>query len=311
MGVYKLSTVLNIVKKASLEGIILPLTTPFNERQEILYDKLKDNLDKYERLPLTGYVVAGWHGETAALSNQEKVDLVRKVKQFVSPTKVVIGGATSESTTLTCDLCNEMATAGANAVLVMSPLYYNKRISEEAVYSHFETIANNSRVPVVLHNMVSTTGADISLSTLSRLADHPNIVGIKVDDEKKMSAVVKETHKKGTEFKVVAGSASFLLPAIQAGCVGSINGLACILGGEVCELYRLGVGKKWQDAANLQEKLSAYDSLLISKLGVPGLKKAMDLLGLYGGPCRQPYMPLSSDDTAKIRTFLQQNDMID
>lgn len=311
MGVYKLSSVLNIVRKVSLEGIILPLTTPFNEKQEILYDKLRDNLDRYERLSFTGYLVGGWHGETAALSNHEKVDLVRKVKQLVSPTKMVVGGATSECTTLTSDLCNEMATAGANAVLVMSPLYYDKRISEEAIYTHFETIANNSRVPVILHNMATTPGADISLSTLSRLADHPNIVGVKVHDEKKISPVVRETHKKGTDFNVVAGSASFLMTAMQAGCSGSINGLACVFGGEVCELYNLCVRQKWLDAANLQEKLSAYDSLLISKYGVPGLKAAMDMLGLYGGPCRQPYLPLSSEDSAKIRKFLQQNDLID
>ncbi|KAG8273461.1 4-hydroxy-2-oxoglutarate aldolase, mitochondrial [Homalodisca vitripennis] len=170
----------------SLDGVFVPLTTPFNlPRQEINYEKLNFNLNKYEKIPFAGYVVAGSNGEAPYLVPEERIELVRQVRRTVDKSKSVIGGATHESTKIACELCKEMAKVGADGVLVMAPFYFKKRMTDEAIMNHYTRVADESPIPVVIYNMPFVTGIDISIPVLAKLAHHPNIRGVKDGDKKK------------------------------------------------------------------------------------------------------------------------------
>jgi len=288
----------------NLNGVFVPLTTPFKDNQDIAYDRLKENLDKYEQIPFAGYVVAGSNGEAPYLSGEERVNLVKFVRENTSKSKMVIGGSTAESTRVACDLTVAMGKVGADGVLVMPPFYFRKRMTEEAIVTHYNKVAEEGGLPIVIYNMPMVTGIDIGTHTLAKLAKHPLIRGVKDSDIRKCAVTVLET--KNQNFDVLIGSAGYLLGALMSGCSGGINGLAGALGKEVCSVYHLFKEGKLKEAMDLQIQISKPDALLLSEMGVPGLKVAMDLLGLQGGICRHPILPPSDLDRQKIKHTLQQ-----
>uniref|UniRef100_A0A1B6FGY6 4-hydroxy-2-oxoglutarate aldolase n=1 Tax=Cuerna arida TaxID=1464854 RepID=A0A1B6FGY6_9HEMI len=295
----------------SLDGVFVPLTTPFNQlRQDINYEKLNFNLNKYEKIPFAGYVVAGSNGEAPYLVPEERIELVRQVRRTVDKSRSVIGGATHESTKGACELCKEMAKVGADGVLVMAPFYFKKRMTDEAIMNHYTRVADESPVPVVIYNMPFVTGIDISIPVLAKLAHHPNIRGVKDGDVRKLAGIVMATKGIGLEFDVLAGSAGYLLPALQVGCSGGINGLAGALGKHVCDLYTLASQRKWNEALKVHLQITRIDTLLLAELGVPGLKAAMDILGLYGGPCREPMLPTPATDIQRIEATLKEDNFL-
>uniref|UniRef100_T1I7R3 4-hydroxy-2-oxoglutarate aldolase, mitochondrial n=1 Tax=Rhodnius prolixus TaxID=13249 RepID=T1I7R3_RHOPR len=287
----------------SLKGIFIPLTTPFNENQEICFDSLGSNLKKYEELSIS---VAGSNGEGPYLNPDERVSIVKFVRQNSS--KIVIGGSTLEATHATCALTTEMMNAGADAVLVMPPFYFKKRMTEEAVATHYTTIAESCGSPIVIYNMPMVTGIDISTNSLAKLAQHPLIRGVKDSDIRKCAMTVQDT--RGLNFDVLIGSAGYLLGALLNGCSGGINGLAGLLGNELCNFYNCFQEGKIKEASTIQRRLSKLDILLLSQLGVPALKAAMDMMGLVGGTCRKPMCPSTEADKVIIRKYLQEAEVL-
>ncbi|KAK7075616.1 4-hydroxy-2-oxoglutarate aldolase, mitochondrial, partial [Halocaridina rubra] len=115
----------------------------------------------------------------------------------------------------------------------------------------------------------------------------------------KIGSIVHRTQ--GLSFQVMAGSASFLLATLQLGGVGAVAALANVLGNPVCELHKLFKDGNMADAIELQKKLIAPNSAVTKEYGIPGLKKVMDWVGLYGGPTRSPLQPLTEADVSRLR----------
>lgn len=290
-----------------LSGVFPPIPTPFNKDESIAYDKLAVNIQQWEKIPFQGYVVQGSNGEYPLLTSQERVEMVSHVRRLISPDKLLIAGSSCESTRGTVELSNKMAAAGANAVMVLNPSYYKNRMTAEALIRHYKTVADLASIPVIVYNMPANTGIDLTADIISQLAELPNIVGLKDSggDITKISMVVSLTrHHK---FQVLAGSTGFLLPALLVGCVGGINGLANILGNEVCDIYKLFAKSKLQEAVELHLRLVTPNAMVTRELGVPAMKEAMDMMGLYGGPCRQPLQPLSDSERRRVREAFIKN----
>ncbi|XP_069679289.1 4-hydroxy-2-oxoglutarate aldolase, mitochondrial-like [Periplaneta americana] len=290
-----------------LSGVFPPIPTPFNKDESIAYDKLAANFHKWEQVPFQGYVVQGSNGEYPLLTTQERVEMVKQVRSLISPSKLLIAGSACESTRETVKLTNDMAAAGANAVMVVNPSYFKSSMTTEALVRHYTAVADQSSIPVIIYNMPANTGIDLNADLISRLAAHPNIIGVKDSggDITKMARVVSLTRQH--KFQVLAGSTGFLLPALLIGCCGGINGLANILGQEVCNIYKLFKESKLQEAVELHLRLVTPNALVTRELSVPGMKEAMDMMGLYGGPCRQPLQPLSESEKKRVREGFARN----
>ncbi|XP_024085676.1 4-hydroxy-2-oxoglutarate aldolase, mitochondrial-like [Cimex lectularius] len=286
-----------------LNGMFIPLTTPFKADQSICYESLGSNLKKYEKIPFKGYLVSGTTGESPYLSYQERVDLVKFVRENTSKEKVIIGGVTTESTRMSCDLTQELKKAGADGVLIMLPFYFKRFMTEDAIMTHFTTLADEGGLPVVVYNNPWVTGMDIGTPILAKLARHPSIRGVKDSDVRKNTVTLMET--KGCNFDVLTGSAGYLLASLMIGCSGGFNGLAGILGHELCRICQLVEEKKFEEAIQLQIKVSKPDVLLLAEMGVRGLKGAMDMKGYFGGVCRKPALPLNDEEKHLIRETLK------
>jgi len=168
-------------------------------------------------------------------------------------------------------------------------------------------VADASPVPVVLYSMPANTGVDLSVDLVAGLASHANVAGLKDSggDVAKLAAVVHRTRHL-PDFQVLAGSASFLLPAYVAGCVGGVCALANVLGDELCRLH-----SQYHEAgvvdADLQRRLVAPNAAVTKRFGVAGLKAALDLFNFYGGPPRLPLLPLDEANRRAVEAAFVSN----
>ncbi len=265
----------------NLAGIYPPISTPFADKGEIAFERLCANLSRWNEWPLDGYVVGGSNGEFVSQSFEERVAVVKAVREEMSSNHLLIAGAGMHSTQETVDLTQAMAAAGADAVLIVTPSYYKSKMDLRALRGHYHTVAEASSVPVLLYNVPANTGVDMPAGTILELAQHPNIVGVKDSsgDLAKMGAVI---HAAPDGFQVLAGSGSFFLPALAIGAVGLIAALVNIAASDLARIQMHFRDGQIGDARNLQCKLIETNSAVTSRFGVAGLT-ARSYLMVFSG----------------------------
>ena len=274
-----------------LSGIFPPIPTPFGDSGEILFDRLEENLDRWNTEPISGYFVGGSNGEFPLLTIEERVEVVRRVRRRAAADRLVVAGSGMESTRGTSALTGMMAEAGADAAIVVTPGYYKGRMTSRALIAHYQTIADQSALPLILYNVPANTGVDLSAEAAIELSRHPQIIGMKdsAGDLVKLARIASESAE---GFQVLAGSAGFFLAGLAVGAVGLVAALANVAATALDELLRAFRAGKLDQARAIQARLLEANSAVTSRYGVPGLKAAMDLIGMYGGPPRMPLLPL-------------------
>ncbi|XP_005749648.1 4-hydroxy-2-oxoglutarate aldolase, mitochondrial isoform X1 [Pundamilia nyererei] len=293
--------------RLDLSGIYPPIATPFTAKEDVDYQKLEENLQKYAKIPFKGLVVQGSNGEYPYLTVEERVEVVRTVKQSLPAGRLLIAGSGCESTRATIQLTQKTAAAGADAVLVVTPCFYKGKMDSRALIHHFTKLADSSPVPVVLYSVPANTGLELPLDAVVELSQHPNILGVKDSggDITRIGLIVHKT--KAQDFQVLAGSAGFLMAAYCVGAIGGVCALANVLGQELCELEHLCVSGRWEEARVLQQRLIEPNAAVTRKLGVPALKQAMEWFGFHGGSCRSPLQPLTEAESQQLRRDFSSN----
>jgi 4-hydroxy-2-oxoglutarate aldolase len=286
-----------------LRGILPPIPTPFDGDGAFARDRLRDNLRVWGRHPLAGYVVLGSNGEGVLLSPEERLDVLRAAREDIPGDRWMIAGTGCQSTRETVELTRQAKRIGADAALVLPPSYYRARMTREALLRHYADVADAADIPILIYNMPACTGIDLDADTVVALAERRSIVGIKDSggDVVKMAAIREAL---GPEFRIFAGSAGFLLAALAVGAVGGILALANIAPAECLGIEREFAAGRVAAAAEIQRRMVAPNVAVTQRWGVAGLKKAMDLLGLYGGPVRGPLMGLTRSEEAELSAIL-------
>ncbi|KAM9770416.1 4-hydroxy-2-oxoglutarate aldolase, mitochondrial [Menidia menidia] len=293
--------------RLDFSGIYPPIATPFTAQEAVDYEKLEENLQKYAAVPFKGLVVQGSNGEYPFLTEEERLEVVRTARRSLPADKLLVAGSGCESTRATVALTEKMASAGADAVLVVTPCFYKGKMDSRALIHHFTKVADSSPVPVLLYSVPANTGLDLPLDAVLELCQHPNVRGLKDSggDITRIGLIVHKT--KTQDFQVLAGSAGFLMAAYCVGAVGGVCALANVLGPELCELERLCVAGRWEEARALQQRLIEPNAAVTRKLGVPALKQAMQWFGFHGGACRSPLRPLTEEETRQLRGAFSSN----
>lgn len=293
--------------RLDLAGIYPPISTPFNPGGEVDYQKLESNVHKWSQIPFRGLVVQGSNGEFVYLSGQERVEVVRRVRQVLPQEMLLVAGSGCESTEATVTMTQRMADAGTSAVLVITPCYYRGRMNSAAFIHHYTRVADASPVPVVLYSVPGNTALELPVDAIVTLAQHPNIVGLKDsgNDVTRMALIVHKTRQQ--DFQLLAGSAGYLLAAYSIGAVGGVCALANVLGQPLCNLEKLCLTGQWKDAQELQYRLIEPNAAITRKFGIAALKEAMEWFGYYGGSCRTPLLPLTEAERGELRNDFTSN----
>ena len=287
----------------AFKGIFAPLTTPF-VGDEISIEKLKENIQKYNRFDLAGYVILGSTGESVLLSDEESEKLVRAAREAASPGKKIIVGTARESTKLTLDFTNRVAAYKIDAALVRTPSYFKARMNQEALKKHYLTLAEKSKVPIIIYNIPQNTGITIDNDLVVDLSSHPNIAGIK-DSSGNLAALGEVIPHLDPQFSSIIGSAFVLFAGLELGASGAIITLADAAPALCVKLFKLFLEGKRDEARELQFDLIPLNKAIIVTYGIPGLKYGLDLQGYYGGPCRLPLLPLDEKGKKEMEAILK------
>ncbi|MEE4115846.1 MAG: dihydrodipicolinate synthase family protein [Marinilabiliaceae bacterium] len=272
-----------------IEGIFPPLPTSFSEDGKIFPEKIKENIENLLRFDLAGILILGSNGELVMLTEKEKEQAYRVAREAIPSDRTMIAGTGGQSTAETIERTLMAAESGADAALVLNPFYYKGQMNDKSLINHYHKVADASKIPVLIYNMPANSGIDMEAGTLISIAQHPNIVGLKDSGGNivKMGAVIEAMPE---DFTVLAGSASFLLPALSIGAKGGILALANIAPALCLDIRKAFLDNDLKKAAGLQRKAIEANTAVTRKWGVPALKAAMDYTGNYGGPVREPLL---------------------
>lgn len=285
-------------------GIFAPITTPLSTAGEALaLEHLKQNFDVYNKTNLAGYVVCGSTGEAILLSWDETERLFAAVTEHSSRDKLLIAGTATESTAETIMRTRRAAALGYHAALVRTPHYYKPYMTHSALLEYFRAVADASPIPVLVYSIPQFTGVDVPGELIARLAEHPNICGIK-DSLGKLSVVEEIVKAAPKRFQTMVGAAGILEPSMRLGAVGAILGVACVAPVLCAELYAAALPGQSARADELQKKLAPIAQRCVNETGPAGVKFAMDCLGMYGGPVRRPLLPLTQEQQLSVKSIL-------
>jgi 4-hydroxy-2-oxoglutarate aldolase len=276
-----------------INGIYPPLPTSFRNNEELEPGKIAENINILCSYELAGILILGSNGELVMLDNKEKKKVYDTARKAIPPGKIMIAGTGAQSTRETVYISSMASDSGADAVLVLSPSYYKGQMNGDALVKFYHEVAEQSPAPVIVYNMPANSGLDMDADTIIKVSEHHNIIGIKDSGGNliKMASVIRNTR---AGFQFLAGSASFLLPALSIGAVGGILALANIAPGLCLDIYNSFIKGEFEKAKEYQLSAVDLNTAVTRKWGVPALKAAMDYLGMYGGPVRRPLLPISS-----------------
>ena len=276
-----------------LNGIFTALTTPFGTDGGVAADHLRENIVRYNRVPLTGYVAVGSTGESVLLSRAEVEQVFSAVRDAAAPGRILIAGVGSESTPETISRSKAAADIGYDCVLVKTPSFFKSALTPDALVEHYRRVADASKLPVLLYAIPQFTGVALEPDLVARLAEHPNIIGIK-ESSGNVQRVGEIVAAVPEGFQVIVGSADTLYASLTLGAVGGILALADCLPELCIELYRAFAAEQTASARELNRRILPASKKLVRQLGIAGVKCAMDYRGYYGGPVRGPLLPLNA-----------------
>jgi 4-hydroxy-2-oxoglutarate aldolase len=291
-----------------LKGIFPPVTTPFIN-DEVAFDKLAANIEKWNKTGLSGYVLMGSNGESAFLTRNEKLKIIEEVKNNAAKDKTIIAGTGSDSIKETISLTNDAAKSGANFALVLTPSFFKEKMNDNSFIKYFSQVADNSKIPIIIYNVPKYTGVNIQASAVSVLSRHKNIAGIKSSSEN-IAHLSEIIYNSSNDFEVLVGTASVLYTGLLAGAVGGVLALANITPEKCLEIQKLFTENKKEEALRLQNKMIPVNRAVTGKYGVAGLKAALDLLGYFGGNPRSPLNALDETDLNDLKNILVKADLL-
>ncbi|PHH66714.1 hypothetical protein CDD80_916 [Ophiocordyceps camponoti-rufipedis] len=272
-------------------GVYVPTTTIFTPTDDIDKPATATHAQRLAHAHIAGLVVQGSNGEAIHLDRQDRLLVTHTTREALDALHLqhvpLIVGCGAQSTRETLSLCCDAAAHGGSHALVLPPSYYRSLLTMESIIRFYTDVADNSPIPLVVYNFPSVCGGlDLDSDTILTLARHPNIVGVKLTcgNTGKLARIVAGCD---AEFRVLAGSADFIVQALSVGGHGVVAGLANLVPRTCVELIRLCNDGRAQEARKLQAVVAAADWVAI-RGGFVSVKAALQRFHGYGGRPRAP-----------------------
>ncbi len=284
-------------------GAFTALVTPFRNG-EVDVEALEGLVELQIQSGIHGLVPCGTTGETPAMSEREDRLVIETVVRVANGRVPVIAGSGSNSTDMAIKYTKMAEEAGADGSLQVAP-YYNKP-TQEGLYRHFATIAENTSLPLVLYNIPGRTAVTISVETMARLAEEiPNVVGVK-DSTLSMNVVSDIKASCGEGFDVLSGDDPMTLPLMALGGNGVISVASNVAPSAVSDMVNALLSGDFERGRELHyELLPLFRALFVETNPIP-VKTAASLLGLCSDEMRLPMIPLSGPNLDHLRRVMEE-----
>ena len=289
------------MKKTVFEGVCTALVTPFLDKK-VNYPMAEQLLQRQIDAGIPAVVLAGTTGESATLTDDEKIELFRRCKEYAQDSCTIIAGTGSNDTAHAIELSKAAEAVGADALLVVAP-YYNKA-TPDGLFAHYLAIAHSVSIPVILYNVPSRTGVDIPVSVYKRLSNIPNIAGVK-EASTDITKIARIRQCCPSDFSVWSGNDDQTVPVISLGGQGVISVLSNICPHETAAMVEAALHNGFDTAAKLQTQLLPLIDLLFCEVNPIPVKAAMKQIGYDCGECRLPLTKLSTEHQQMLINFFQ------
>jgi len=288
-------------------GVFTALVTPFDENGNVDEQTLRNLVDFQIENGISGLVPTGTTGESPTLTHEEHNKVVEVVIDQANGMVPVIAGTGSNSTQEAISMTRMAADAGADATLQVTP-YYNKP-TQHALIQHFNTVANDGGLPVIVYNIKGRSGVNIETPTLLEMAENDNIVGVKEasGDISQMMDVVRSTPD---EFSVLSGDDNLAIPLTLMGGNGLISVLSNFLPKETSEMINIALeGNVAEARARHYHYMDLMKSMFIETNPVP-VKAAMAMMGMTTEKYRLPLAPMTKANRERLQRVMSAYQLI-
>ncbi len=288
---------------ALFTGSGVALVTPFNENNEVNFEKLRELLEFHIANRTDAIIVTGTTGEGSTMSDEEKLAVIKFSVDVAGGRIPIIAGTGSNNTKHAVWLSKEAEKLGADGLLVVTP-YYNKG-NESGIYSHYKAIAESVKIPIILYNVPGRTGVNMSVNLIKILSEIENITGIK--EASGNISYAAEIAREVPELDLYSGNDDMTVPLLSIGGKGVISVSANIIPETVHNMVMAFFNRDIDKARELQLKYNnLVNSLFIEVNPVP-IKEAMNFLGYEVGGCRLPLSSMSDKNKEILYDILKEH----
>ena len=277
-----------------LNGIITAMVTPFESSGNIDIKATEILIEKLITNGVQGIFVLGTNGEFHVIENDMKIKFAKIVVEIVAKRVPVYAGAGGNSTDEVIKLGKQMIAVGVDALSVITPYFVS--LKENELYNHYQMIAENLAIPIVLYNIPKNTGINLSFELVSKLSKISNIIGIKDSsgDINNIAGYIDNTSR--DEFSVLSGSDSLILKALKLGATGAISATSNLLTTNNVQIYKQFIAGNLDKAEQWQQSLEEFRRILKYASTPSVLKQSLSLSGIEVGVPRLPVLPVTSPD---------------
>lgn len=279
-------------------GSCVAMITPFDQDGQVDYDGLKSNIERHIAEGTDALLICGTTGEGATLSDEEHRAVLKASGEIIKGRIPFIAGTGSNDTAYSVGLTQYAEEVGADAALVINP-YYNKT-TQEGIYQHIKTVADNTKLPIIIYNVPSRTGSNILPETVARLAKIDNIQAVKEasGDISQIARVIELTAD--DDFDVYSGNDDQTLPIIALGAKGVISVTANVVPKDMHDLAEACLNDDMDEARKRMRKTNILNRAMFYESNPIPVKETMKLMGIDTGVMRLPLVPMGEANKARL-----------
>lgn len=283
-------------------GSGVAIITPFNEDETINYPELKKLIEFQIENGTDAIIICGTTGEASTLTDEEQIDCVRYAVEVVNKRIPVIAGAGSNHTSHAIELAQGCEKAGADAVLLVTP-YYNKT-TQKGLIKHYKMIAESINIPIILYNVPSRTGLNITPKTCYELSKIKNIVAIK-EASGNISQVAEIAALCGPDFDIYSGNDDQVLPLMALGGKGVISVLANVAPRYTHDMVASYLNGDTKTATKMQLDALHLINMLFCETNPIPVKAAVGLMGYNTGSCKMPLCEMDENNFENLKKAME------
>ena len=282
-------------------GVCPALVTPFHERGGVNFDAFARLIEYQISGGVSALCVCGTTGESSTMTREERDAAIKFCVEQAAGRVKVIAGTGSNSTAITVELSQRAQNMGADALLLVTP-YYNKA-SQAGLVKHYETVAANVDLPLILYNVPGRTGVSFTAKTYRKLAENPQINGVK-EASGNFDLITHTRALCPDDFTIWSGNDDQVVPMMALGARGVFSVASNIIPEVMSELCRLCLEGAFRDAAKLHFAYTPLFDALFADINPIQIKTAMNLLGMDMGELRLPLCPPSEENLRQLKQEL-------
>ncbi len=293
-------------KNTVFTGTGTALITPFKDGK-VDYFALTSLIERQIAEGIDALIICGTTGESSTLQDDEHRCVIEHAVTVASGRVPIVAGTGSNDTDYAVALSKDACRAGADGLLVVTP-YYNKT-NEAGLIKHYNAIADASDKPVILYNVPSRTGLNISLKVYKALAQHPNIVATK-EASGDISAILRIMDTCGDDMRVYSGNDDQAIPIISCGGIGVISTVSNVIPGEFSKLIRMALNGDFSSANALRRKYAPLMDAMFTTVNPIPVKAACSSLGLCSPEIRLPLVAMEGEELEKLRGVMKAAELL-